>query len=112
VKIPRDLSGRELAKILCRNWGYVEVNQEGSHIILQTETPSRQRIPVPDHNPIRVGTLRFVTNYNVTPICTDLYPKIQLNVVAPVNGLWSQQSIRNQHPKPLTWENERYDYHI
>jgi predicted RNA binding protein YcfA (HicA-like mRNA interferase family) len=49
-----------LAKILCKNWGYVEVNQEGSHIILQTETPSHQRIPVPDHHPIRVGTLSSI----------------------------------------------------
>jgi predicted RNA binding protein YcfA (HicA-like mRNA interferase family) len=60
VKIPRDLSGRELARILCRNWGYIELKQEGSHIILQTETPSRQRIPVPNHSPIRVGTLNSI----------------------------------------------------
>jgi predicted RNA binding protein YcfA (HicA-like mRNA interferase family) len=60
VKIPRDLSGRELAKILCKNWGYVELKHEGSHIMLQTENPSRQRIPVPDHNPIRVGTLNSI----------------------------------------------------
>jgi predicted RNA binding protein YcfA (HicA-like mRNA interferase family) len=49
-----------LAKILCKNWGYFEVNQEGSHTILQTDTPSRQRIPVPDHNPISVGTLNSI----------------------------------------------------
>ncbi|HEV8543527.1 MAG TPA: type II toxin-antitoxin system HicA family toxin [Verrucomicrobiae bacterium] len=33
---------------------------EGSHIILQTETPSRQRISVPGHSPIRVGTLNSI----------------------------------------------------
>jgi len=33
------------------------INQEGSHIILQTDSPSRQRIPVPDHYPVRIGTL-------------------------------------------------------
>ncbi len=60
MKIPRDLSGRELARILCKNWGYIELKQEGSHIILQTETPSRQRIPVPNHSPIRVGTLNSI----------------------------------------------------
>ncbi len=60
MKLPRDLSGRELAAILCRHWGYMAVNQEGSHIILQTETPSRQRIPIPDHHPIRVGTLNNI----------------------------------------------------
>jgi predicted RNA binding protein YcfA (HicA-like mRNA interferase family) len=60
VKLPRDLSGRELVKILCKHWGYVQVNQEGSHIILQTETPSRQRIPVPDHDSLRLGTLNSI----------------------------------------------------
>ena len=60
MKLPRDLAGRELVKILCKHWGYAQVNQEGSHIILQTETPSRQRIPVPDHDPIRLGTLNTI----------------------------------------------------
>ena len=60
MKIPRDLSGRQLVGILCRDWGYVIMKQEGSHIILQTETPTRQRIPVPDHSPIRVGTLNSI----------------------------------------------------
>ena len=46
--------------MLCKHWKYVQVNQEGSHIILQTEVPSRQRIPVPDHTPIRLGTLNSI----------------------------------------------------
>jgi predicted RNA binding protein YcfA (HicA-like mRNA interferase family) len=60
VKIPRDLSGREIVKVLCKHWDYRQVHQEGSHIILQTHTPSHQRIPVPDHNPIRIGTLNSI----------------------------------------------------
>jgi len=32
----------------------------GSHIILQTEEPSSQRIAVPAHNPLRVGTLNAI----------------------------------------------------
>jgi len=60
VKIPRDLSGREIAKALCRHWDYRQVHQEGSHIILQTETPSHQRIPIPDHSPVRIGTLNSI----------------------------------------------------
>ncbi|HMP82245.1 MAG TPA: type II toxin-antitoxin system HicA family toxin [Verrucomicrobiota bacterium] len=60
MKLPRDLAGRELAKQLCKHWDYIQVNQEGSHIILQTESPSRQRIPVPDHNPVRLGTLNSI----------------------------------------------------
>ena len=60
MKIPRDLSGREIVKALCKHWDYRQVHQEGSHIILQTDTPSHQRIPVPDHNPVRIGTLNSI----------------------------------------------------
>ena len=60
MKIPRDLSGREIVKVLCKHWDYHQVHQEGSHIILQTDTPSHQRIPVPDHNPVRIGTLNSI----------------------------------------------------
>jgi predicted RNA binding protein YcfA (HicA-like mRNA interferase family) len=60
VKIPRDLSGREIVKALCKHWDYRQVHQEGSHIILQTDTPSHQRIPVPDHRALRIGTLNSI----------------------------------------------------
>jgi len=40
MKLPRDLAGRALVKILCRDWAYRVVHQEGSHIILDTEEPS------------------------------------------------------------------------
>lgn len=60
MKIPRDLSGAQLVKVLCRNWGYRVVHQEGSHIILQTDASTHQRLSVPNHNPIRVGTLNSI----------------------------------------------------
>ena len=60
MKLPRDLDGRTLVNALCRNWGYRIVTQAGSHIILQTDTPTHQRVPVPDHNPIRIGTLNNI----------------------------------------------------
>ena len=60
MKIPRDLSGAQLVKAFCRDWGYSVVHQEGSHIILQTDTPSHQRLSVPNHNPLRVGTLNGI----------------------------------------------------
>ena len=60
MKVPRDLSGAQLVKVLCRDWNYGVVHQEGSHIILQTDTPMPQRISVPNHNPIRVGTLNSI----------------------------------------------------
>jgi predicted RNA binding protein YcfA (HicA-like mRNA interferase family) len=60
MKLPRDVSGRELVKTLIRHWGYHQVNQEGSHIILQTENPEHHRLSVPDHNPLRLGTLNGI----------------------------------------------------
>jgi predicted RNA binding protein YcfA (HicA-like mRNA interferase family) len=60
MKVPRDLSGAQLVKVLCRDWGYRMVHQEGSHIILQTDTPTPQRLSVPNHNPLRVGTLNSI----------------------------------------------------
>jgi predicted RNA binding protein YcfA (HicA-like mRNA interferase family) len=36
------------------------VNQVGSHIILQTEHPAHHRLSVPDHRPLRLGTLNAI----------------------------------------------------
>ena len=71
MKLPRDLSGRELVKILCRDWEYSQVHQVGSHVILETNTPSHQRLAVPMHDVLRVGTLnsilRAVAHHKVIP---------------------------------------------
>ena len=45
---------------LCRSWDYRAVHQTGSHIILETEIPGHQRIPVPDHAFLRIGTLNAI----------------------------------------------------
>ena len=60
MKIPRDLSGHELATALSRHWGYAKVHQGGSHIIVQTQEPSPHRIAIPAHPALRVGTLNGV----------------------------------------------------
>ena len=60
MKLPRDLSGHDLVDALCRRWGYVEVNQVGSHIILETQEPTPHRIAVPAHQAVRVGTLHRI----------------------------------------------------
>jgi predicted RNA binding protein YcfA (HicA-like mRNA interferase family) len=60
MKLPRDLSGSDLVKHLCKNWDYEQVHQVGSHVILQTSVPSRHRIAVPAHNPLRIGTLNAI----------------------------------------------------
>ena len=62
MKLPRDLNGAELVKVLCKHYGSVRIHQEGSHIILQTEVPRHHRIPIPDHKPLRLGTLNAILN--------------------------------------------------
>jgi predicted RNA binding protein YcfA (HicA-like mRNA interferase family) len=57
MKIRRDLSGDELVQALCRNWNYHIIHQEGSHVVLETEEPTHQRLVVPAHRTLRIGTL-------------------------------------------------------
>jgi predicted RNA binding protein YcfA (HicA-like mRNA interferase family) len=56
MKLPRDLSGPELAKAL-RRVGYETSRQTGSHIRLVTTESGQHHVTVPNHNPIKVGTL-------------------------------------------------------
>jgi predicted RNA binding protein YcfA (HicA-like mRNA interferase family) len=58
MKLPRDLSGAELIKTLCEHYGYRRLNQEGSHVILETSSPRQHRISIPDHSSLRIGTMR------------------------------------------------------
>jgi predicted RNA binding protein YcfA (HicA-like mRNA interferase family) len=60
MRLPRDLSGRELADGLCRHWNYRETSQEGSHLLLETNLPSHQRIAIPLHKSVKVGTLNNI----------------------------------------------------
>ena len=60
MKIPRGVSGERLAQVLCRHWHYVKVHQSGSHIILETSEPFPQRVSVPNHDAIRVGTFNSI----------------------------------------------------
>lgn len=60
MKLPRDLSGDDLARMLCRECRYRVIHQEGSHVILQTEEPSHHRIAIPAHKALRVGTLNAI----------------------------------------------------
>lgn len=57
MRLPRDLSGHELAKLL-RRYSYEVVRQTGSHIRLTSTlrgTPHHVTIPALD--PLKVGTL-------------------------------------------------------
>lgn len=56
MKLPRDLSGEELARRLKR-YGYAVTRQSGSHIRLTTHTPGEHHVTVPAHPTLKVGTL-------------------------------------------------------
>ena len=78
MKLPRDLSGAELIKLLCGHFGYRRVNQEGSHVILETSEPRQHRISIPDHASLRIGTLNAI-----------------LRVIATVKGVEKEDILRH-----------------
>jgi predicted RNA binding protein YcfA (HicA-like mRNA interferase family) len=58
AKLPTDLSGRQVRAALERA-GFVFRRQTGSHMILRRDQPYA-RVVVPDHKPLRSGTLRRI----------------------------------------------------
>ena len=60
MKLPRDLGGNALAEHLCRHFDYEKVHQVGSHVVLQTQTPTPHRIAIPAHKPLKIGTLNSI----------------------------------------------------
>ena len=60
MRLPRDLSGHELIRLLKR-YGYEPTRQVGSHIRLATSIRGHPHyITVPDHPDLRVGTLKAI----------------------------------------------------
>jgi predicted RNA binding protein YcfA (HicA-like mRNA interferase family) len=60
LRIPRDLSGHELIRLL-RRYGYERTRQVGSHIRLQSNLRGYvHHLTIPDHKTLRVGTLSAV----------------------------------------------------
>ncbi|MFZ1694054.1 MAG: type II toxin-antitoxin system HicA family toxin [Flavobacteriales bacterium] len=59
MKVPRDLTGRELIAALSK-LGYSVTRQSGSHIRITTERSGTHHLTIPDHRPIKVGTLASI----------------------------------------------------
>lgn len=59
MKLPRDVNGTQLVRAL-RRIGYEAVRQKGSHVIVQTAAPNVHSVTVPNHRPVRVGTLKSI----------------------------------------------------
>ncbi len=58
-KLPRDVDGLRLVRVLCSRFGYVEKNQVGSHHTLEL-TATRAHLVIPEHKSLRVGTLSAI----------------------------------------------------
>jgi predicted RNA binding protein YcfA (HicA-like mRNA interferase family) len=59
MKIPRDVSAEDLIKLL-KPYGYFVTRQTGSHIRLTTEQGGQHHITIPNHDPIKIGTLSSI----------------------------------------------------
>ena len=56
MRLPRDVSGAELAKRLSV-FGYQITRQAGSHLRLTTTEGGEHHLTVPRHDPLKLGTL-------------------------------------------------------
>jgi predicted RNA binding protein YcfA (HicA-like mRNA interferase family) len=61
MKLPRDISGSELAIKLAK-FGYEITRQNGSHIRLTTQRNGEHHITIPRHDPLKVGTFSAILN--------------------------------------------------
>lgn len=60
MRIPRDIDGKFLANLLTK-YGYEVTRQTGSHIRLtSTICGEEHHVTIPDHNPLRIGTLSAI----------------------------------------------------
>jgi len=63
VKLPRDLSGHELAGLLSRHYGYRRTRSRGSHMTLTLTSGSRAHsVTVPLNRALRTGTLDAIVS--------------------------------------------------
>ena len=56
MKIPRDIAAFQLIRAL-RVLGYESVRQDGSHIRLTTTLGGTHHLTIPNHRPLKTGTL-------------------------------------------------------
>ena len=59
MRLPRDLSGRDLARAL-RRYEYAVTRETGSHMRLTTQRGGEHHVTIPDHADLRLGTLASI----------------------------------------------------
>jgi predicted RNA binding protein YcfA (HicA-like mRNA interferase family) len=63
----RVLSGTEVCQIL-KEHGFKKVRQRGSHMVMQLKLETTTvTVPVPYHDPVKVGTLRSIIRQSGLP---------------------------------------------
>ncbi len=60
MKTPRDVSSERLIRHLARHWDYRIDRQSGSHILIESDTPTRHSIPIPNRTAIGIGLFRTI----------------------------------------------------
>jgi predicted RNA binding protein YcfA (HicA-like mRNA interferase family) len=60
MRIPKDIKGKEMLKLVGKHFGYEKTRQVGSHIRATTKENGQHHITIPDHNPIKPGTLEGI----------------------------------------------------
>jgi predicted RNA binding protein YcfA (HicA-like mRNA interferase family) len=61
MRLPRDVSGPDLAKAL-RHFGYEPTRQTGSHLRVATQRGGAHHLTVPLHDALKVGTLAGIVS--------------------------------------------------
>lgn len=59
MKLPRSLSAQDLIKAL-RKYNYQADRQKGSHIRLTTSLNGEHHVTIPNHDPLKIGTLSSI----------------------------------------------------
>ena len=71
MKVPRDLSGTELATLL-HHYGYDVTRQTGSHLRLTSKLRGKEHhISIPRHSTLKVGTLSSIVTDVASYLETD-----------------------------------------
>jgi predicted RNA binding protein YcfA (HicA-like mRNA interferase family) len=59
MKLSRNIDAPQLVKVL-QKFGYETTRQSGSHIRLTTQQNGQHHITIPNHDPLKIGTLNAI----------------------------------------------------
>jgi len=76
MKLPRNKTGGAIVKLLIK-LGFEKVKQTGSHVQL-IYPPTSEKITVPNHNPIKPGTLSAILESVIEITGKDLEELLEL----------------------------------